>query len=47
MRWVGDSRSEEIRFRMIETRRRGIGRLREFEAALADLRGRLREVQTT
>lgn len=45
--WVKDSRPEEIRFAMIETRRRGIGRLEEFEAALADLRGRLREGQAT
>lgn len=45
--WVKDSRPEEIRFAMIETRRRGIGRLKEFETALADLRGRLREGQAT
>jgi len=43
VQWVKDSRPEEIRFAMIEMRRRGIGRLAEFEGALADLRERLRE----
>lgn len=44
--WVEKSQPEEVRFAMIETRRRGIGRLEEFEAALADLQRRLRERAT-
>jgi hypothetical protein len=45
--WIKDFQPEEIRFAMIETRRRGIGRLEEFQAALEDMRDRLREGQTT